>query len=92
MLADSSTQNDHACFRCLHAHIVNLANIGYNIDDKRGGRLVRVKEEHITKRSIRQRWAEDRNIVLSLRVSRRYNLTQDVCVLSTPNTGQILRC
>jgi hypothetical protein len=27
-----------------------------------------------------------------LRVSRRYNLTQDVCVLSTPNTGQILRC
>ena len=64
MLANSASENDHASFWRFHAEIVDLPDVGDNVNQQRCCRLVRMEEKHVAQRAIRQSWAKDGNVVL----------------------------
>lgn len=81
MLANSTSEDDHAGLFRLDRHIVQSPYIRYNVEDELRFSLVRVEIDHVSQRTVSQGWAKDWNIVLlSAAILRGIRLTNRKCV------------
>lgn len=63
MLAYTPTKNDHAGFPRLPGHFIEVTDVANDVEDEAGG-SERMEVDHISYRSVSQRWTENWYVVL----------------------------